>query len=506
MAKENNFTSKGPARPSQTRYNFRKTSKRCQHQTKPSSTPSRLASNYSPSEDEISKDNDTENFKGENESVRSRIVSTELSSRGLEIAPAIPGSYKNTLSAASRARLNYQEGRLRQSNSDSLKKKNFSATLLSRLFDTERRYNDLESSVALSNRVQDPSSEMIQLRETISALKIRLERESLLSENYKALGADRLGFIHIRLEDQYAQLYSIINDTCGAICDLSEDDTLPDQRTGFSQLANNWATRINGYDLVSLLCHCELAQIPKKMILISLLSASIFNLVLEKIFPDFLAAESPLLDQYRKHIETQSKHSILFTLNLACCETDLTKLGGWKALQQLDIISIKSFLSVEHAKETCLSENSEWLSSLVLENLGCFLPLESQDMTQSSSHSELETETMGEMRAVFGRALTLKFELILSAKRFKYLFFRPGTAFDAKKMDVVQDQARDSVLLSQAVKICLLPALFTLSEENNESEVGEISSYSASYSKALEEVRVEDIDTLVLVEKAVVFL
>ncbi|RYC79847.1 hypothetical protein BFJ63_vAg17268 [Fusarium oxysporum f. sp. narcissi] len=402
-----------------------------------------------------------------------------------ELAPAIPDSQENIMIATSQARLSSPEARLAQSEADLLNQKCYSVTLEKRISELERRNNDLEHCISLASSTQGIHGEEARLRQVISSLKDRLERERLLTKNYEELEADRLGFINTSLLVQYDNLHSNIRDTSSAICHLSRDDTLPEQRTGFSHLANNWAKRIGGCDLGSLLCHCEAAQIPKKVILVCLMAAGIFELVLEKVFPEFLAADSPLLDQYRKHMESQSR-----------C----------KALRRLDSISIKSLLSDKDVKKAIISEKSKWLSSLMLQNLSCFLPLESRDITQRSPHDERETEIIGGMRSTLYHALTVKIELMLSVKRFRYLFFRPGTLFDAERMEVVKSQAGDSALLSQEVKICLLPAFFTISEAGNESGVGEESSFRVNYSKALAEVIDEDIESLVLVEKAIVFL
>jgi hypothetical protein len=470
--------------------------------------PTRLASNIDLSEDELAGDHNTDTVKSEDESELSTIASPELSDIELELAPAIPDCQEDTMTVTSQAQSSSSlEVRLRQSKADLLNQKSYSVTLENRISELKRRNHDLEHCISLASSAQGNHGEETRLREVISSLKDKLDRERLLMKNYEVLEADRLGFLNTSLRAEYENLHSNIRDTSSMICHLSLDDTLPEQRTVFSHLANNWARRIGGRDLGSLLGHCEAAQIPKKVILVSLLAAGIFELVLEEVFPAFLAADSPLLDQYRKHIETQSKHTVLFTLNPACCpETELTRPGGWNALQRLDVISIKSLVSDKLVMKGIISEKSNWLSSLMLQNLSCFLPLESRDITQRLSHNELETETISDMTSTLYHALKVKIELMLSVKRLKYLFFRPGTLFDAEKMEVVKSQAGDSALLSQEVKICLLPALFTMSEAGNESGVGDELSFSANYSKAVAEVMDEDIKSLVLVEKAIVFL
>ncbi|EWZ49197.1 hypothetical protein FOWG_09050 [Fusarium oxysporum f. sp. lycopersici MN25] len=408
--------------------------------------PTRMASNNDLSEDELIRDNNTDRVKSEDESELSTIASPELLDIELQLAPAIPDSQEDTMTVISHARSNSSmDVRLSQSEVDLLKQKSYSVTLENRISELKRRNDDLEHCISLASSAQGNHGEETRLREVISSLKNKLDREQILTKNYRELEADRLGFLNTSLRAEYGNMHSNIRDTSSMICHLSLDDTLPEQRTGFAHLANNWARRIGGHDLGSLLGHY----------------------------------------QYRKHIETQS---------------------GRNALQRLDVISIKSLVSDKDVKKGIISERSNRLSSLMLQNLSCFLPLESRDITQRSPHNELETETISDMRSTLHHALNVKIELMLSVKRLKYLFFRPGTLFDAGKMEVVKSQAGDTALLGQEVKICLLPALFTIPEAGNETGVEEESSFKANYSKALAEVTDEDLESLVLVEKAIVFL
>ncbi|RKL31488.1 hypothetical protein BFJ72_g11122 [Fusarium proliferatum] len=470
----------------------------------------RQSSNNDLSEDELAgEDDNTGRVKSEDDSKLSTIASSQLSDVEPQPASVIPDSQEDAMNIISQAAPNSSmEVRLKQSDEDLLRQKSYSVTLENRISELKRRNHDLEDCIRLASSAQREYGEETRLREVISSLKDKLDRKRLLEKNHDDLDADKLGFLNTSLRAEYQNLHSNVRDTSSMICHLSLDDTLPEQRTDFSDLANNWARRIGGqaYDLGSLLSHCETAQIPKKVVLASLLTAGIFELVLEDVFPAFLAANSPLLDQYRRHIETQSTYIIVLAVHLVCClEIKLTRPDGWHALQRLDIISIKSLLSDKDVKNRIISERAEWLSSLILQNLSCFLPLESRDITQRLPRNEPETETISDMRSTLYHALKIKIELILSLKRLRFLFFRPGTLFDADKMEVGQSQAGDNELLGREVKICLLPALFTASEAGNETEAEE-ASFSASYSKALAEVKDEDIKSLVLVEKAIVFL
>lgn len=169
------------------------------------------------------------------------------------------------------------------------------------------------------------------------------------------------------------------------------------------------------------------------------------------------------------------KVSIPFCLHptlLVYQETKLTTLGGWKELQRVDVISIKSLFSSKELKKKIISERSEWLSSLMLQTLSCFLPPESRDRAQNLSSSDQEREAVEDMKTILSHALGVKIELLLSVKRLKYHFFRPGALFDAGKMKVDQSQAGDIADLGQEVKICLLPALFTFPEASNRNGIG----------------------------------
>lgn len=384
-----------------------------------------------------------------------------------------------------------------------LKQKSYSVTLENRISEIRRKYHDLEHCISVASSTH---AEEVRFRQVISDLKDRLDQGRLLAKNYEELEADSLGFRNTTPGAEYHYLYSIICDTSSGICHTGSNDTLPIKRTGFSHLANNWAQRIGGRDLGPLLDHCEAVQIPKKLTLVSLLVAGLFELVLEEVFPAFLAAESPLLDQYRKHIETQSKRFLLHTQTCFLHKAELIRPDGWNVLQRLDLISIRSLLSDREVKKRVFSEKSKRLSSLILQALSCFLPSESRDITQRPPHHEFEADCLNDMRVTLHHALKFKMELMMSVKRLNYLFFRPGTPFDADQMEVVESQRGPPAPLSQKVKICLLPALFTVSEDSDETGAGNQSSLRPNYTKALTEVMVEEVESLTVVAKAIVFL
>lgn len=279
-----------------------------------------MPSNNDLSEDELTRnddDNNADRVKGEDESELSTMSSPVLSAMGRQLANTIPDSQEDTMTVISEAQsYSSTEIRLRQSEADLLKQKSYCVTLENRISELERRNFHLDQCIYNARPAQSFNGREAQLQEELTLSKKRLHREGLLMKSYKDLDADRLGFPNASLQAAYAKLESNVRDVSSFICDLSFDNTLPEQRKGFTDLANNWAKRIGRDDLGSLLGHCEAAQISKQFVLASLMAAGIFELVLEDVFPAFLAADSPLLDQYRKHIEIESKHTILTTPNL----------------------------------------------------------------------------------------------------------------------------------------------------------------------------------------------
>ncbi|KAF5975589.1 hypothetical protein FCOIX_7629 [Fusarium coicis] len=460
---------------------------------KSSPRPTRMVLNSDLSEDELTRDDSADRVEGEDESTLSTLTSPALSDTEPRLANTIPDSQEDTMTANWQAQSNSStEVRLRQSEADLLSQRSYSVTLEKRISKLKRRNEDLEHCIRLASSAKGENGKEAQLREEISSLKDELERKRLLENDHGDLEADRLGFLNTSLHAEYENLHSNIRDISSVICHLSLDDALPEERTDFSPLADNWAKRISGYCLGCLLDRCEAAQIPKRFILAALVAAGIFELVLEDVFPAFLAADSPLLDQYRRHIETE--------------KTKLTRPGGWNALQRLDFISIKSLFSDKNLKDMIIAERSKWLSSLILQTLSCFLPPESRDIIQSLSPSGQTKEAIEYMKTILSHALGVKIELLLSVKQMKYHFFRLGTLFDAEKMELGQSQAGGIALLGQEVKICLLPALFAFPGASNEIGVRRESGLSVGYSKALTEASTKDMESLVLVEKAIVFL
>jgi hypothetical protein len=122
-----------------------------------------------------------------------------------------------------------------------------------------------------------------------------------------------------------------------------------------------------------------------------------------------------------------------------------------------------------------------------------------------SSLSEKEEMALESLESHLSEALSMKLELALSVKRFRYFFFRPGTPFDAETMQPDISQGRDLMINDYGLKICIFPALFSVPEEDGEREQEVERSFGVNH-KVLSEARLDDLKSLVLVAKARVLL
>lgn len=183
-------------------------------------------------------------------------------------------------------------------------------TLTNRLAEA---HNELE---AYHDRHGGPAIAESDLKDQIIVLKTKLEAQLLQKREFEGLTIDRLGFQKTSFKDGLKQLFSTIDHTSWMICDfMTNDDFLPQQTSDFDQLVQYWVACFYDSNLGALLDHSNKAGVSKKKLLATLLTAGVFELVLKPVFPSILTLESPLLDEYRKHILTQGK----CTMRLMIC-------------------------------------------------------------------------------------------------------------------------------------------------------------------------------------------
>lgn len=218
------------------------------------------------------------------------------------------------------------EARFRDLEKERIKLKGHNLRLEAHFFTLTNRLAEARSKLEdYHDRFNGPTIGESELKELKTTLKARLEAQLLQKCEFGGLKIDRLGFQEISFRERAKQLFSTIDDTsCMIFHFMTIDDSLPKQRSGFDQLGQTWVTSFYGGDLGALLDYSDKAEVCKKKLLAALLTAGVFELVLKPVFPSILTPESPLLDEYRKHILTQGKCNI-------CSKISTDKQNRWMA-------------------------------------------------------------------------------------------------------------------------------------------------------------------------------
>ncbi|KAF4443459.1 hypothetical protein F53441_11423 [Fusarium austroafricanum] len=357
--------------------------------------------------------------------------------------------------------------------------------LKAQLFSQSNQISDLRSEVDdYRHCFRAPEAEGAFLREQISALKSKLNAQEHLERDLQALEADSLAFYSPKMECEL--LYNKIMQVCLSIYFISDDKTLPEQSPAFHASLQNWARRISGKDLGGLITYSKAVKIEKDKLIAALLSGAVFELALKPDIAEIVGSEPPILAEYRKHI-------------LAQC--------GWQRLQQFDLVSIKSLVSKKRFKDEVVSTKAKELGLLVLQTLDCFLPLESRDIGQRLQFTENEVQVITSLEFMFSHALRMKTQLMLSSQQFRVLFYEPDVSFDAAYMQVGSFEGGESMTSPCKIKLCLVPALFRLSEDSNYQGCEDPTArFSTNYNECITEATPDSVGSLTLLSKAMVLL
>ncbi|KAF4462340.1 hypothetical protein FALBO_10855 [Fusarium albosuccineum] len=362
-----------------------------------------------------------------------------------------------------------------------LKEKACVFTLRSRLSETQREMDELHNS-------QATNTGQYNFQQQIAYLLGQLEAKDRLWQDTVAFRADSLTFSREAIKVEYDLLYHGINEASSFICEMSpHEEGSPQHNSQCQQSAQTWAVKASGWKLERLLSYSHKERILKEKLFASLATAGVFELIFEPVFPDILALESPILHQYRKHIQTKD---------------------GRQALHELDLMALKSLTSEEHFTAEVLPERAKSLAEFVMRALEFFFPLENQDVDRRHQKRLSRADSL---ETVLTQALGLKLHIALSKGRFQFHFFKPGDPFDAKCMtrDTSCTAGSSSGRKSRQdrVKLCLLPALYFLSEEEEEhvKEAKYLEMHMDNVRvNRLAEARQEDLKLLNLVAKGVV--
>lgn len=151
----------------------------------------------------------------------------------------------------------------------------------------------------------------------------------------------------------------------------------------------------------------------------------------------------------------------------------------------------------DRLKEQMIEEKVEHLSEFMLQSLSFCITAKSQDMTPDGG---MVMQEPPDLDNPLRKAFSLKFSLTTSMTRLKFYFFLPGHDFDETSMEK-DDMSSDGCV----VKLCLLPALFSVPRDKLDTRIEESRwEVETRYDRCLTEAMEEEVASLRLVAKAIV--
>ncbi|KAK4442554.1 hypothetical protein QBC34DRAFT_363502 [Podospora aff. communis PSN243] len=349
-------------------------------------------------------------------------------------------------------------------------KQDYVITLSNRLHTVEKEYKEMERSI---NKAAEHRQDLT-MQETL-----RIECLNLRSQNIKMTSQRKvismaaegsLGPSSQNIRDDFELILAGLKDACSSL-DIMIPAIASDVSPAVAEAAAElWSQRLTGSSLHQLGSRVSADEMTDIQFLSALAATGIAELVFESNFPDFLARESPLLDQYREHI--------------------LLKAGP-QTLSELDLLAYYSLLSAagdefdSYSHSHFFTDTARSLSSTIVSALAHLI----------SPHTDIASDTFVEPIL---RALKLKANLVLTRKRYTLVFPQPGDRFgpttmirDGESHRRVPPPGRSAIgarmkkgqrLPSRAVnggeegrarvKLCLFPGLYVEAKRDENEDGG----------------------------------
>ncbi|RGP68810.1 hypothetical protein FSPOR_5015 [Fusarium sporotrichioides] len=452
-----------------------KQSQRQLKQTTKSRRSARVMRTREISEDELAKGDASDTVKKEHLVVLSTAPSPSQPDANAVFQPAMPNlADEHMIDTPETVQASLVETRLRDAEVEISKQKAYILTLLNRLSGAEKEIDELQRI----GRVTDSTHEdEAKLHERIARLANQRSSHETFLRRVKALETDRLALSGKGVREELNLLYIDTYDTGDLICQMNSNANAPGQRVDIPDYAQSWVELLFDGDFGSLLEYAEAEGISTSKLVSALLMAGVFKLVMEPALLSISAMQSPLLDQYRRHISDQC---------------------GSRALRQLDLITVKSILSNEEVLEDIKAETARWLSLVILPILNCLFP-------PGSQADGMEIDILKDLEKTLSQAVKLKIQVMPASGRFKRMFFRPGTQFDSDIMRYDDSQASSTSSKGQKVRLCLQPAVFYESvEAASQDDSDNTLPLEPIYTRCFTDATADELDSLSLISKAIV--
>ncbi|KAK4170973.1 hypothetical protein QBC36DRAFT_250419 [Triangularia setosa] len=353
----------------------------------------------------------------------------ELAAKNEELAA------KNEELAAKKEELAAKNDELQAALRSNAEQQEYNFTLHNRLKAAEKECQEIEHSINKAAEHQHNAVVQENLRYECSVLrdqniKMVSQREAISLAAKRSLGStnqnirEEFELILAGLKDACSSVDITIPTTGHTVDDINQEDTV-----------EHWSQRLVSSSLCGLGSHVSANDISDIHFMAALAAVGIAELVFESNFPNFLARESPLLDQYREHI--------------------LLKAGP-QTLSELDLLAYHSILSASEDQDDSyfqshiLTKNARSLSSKLVSVIAGLICSSDETAIDASPttlpgqrphhlptaqpHTETSNAIVDYFIEPIFRALKLKANLLLTRSKYTLVYPRPGDRFNPATM------------------------------------------------------------------------
>jgi hypothetical protein len=149
-----------------------------------------------------------------------------------------------------------------------------------------------------------------QLLYELSVLKEQIEKMRSQRQDFAMARTDSLGPSDKTIQEEFDLIQTHIRNACSWV-DVTTNISANIQNMGQdNQAIESWTRRIARCSFSHLVSSALEGGISELEVIKSLAAVGVCDLVFESSFPHFIAAESPLLDQYRKHVLTRGTNTL----------------------------------------------------------------------------------------------------------------------------------------------------------------------------------------------------
>lgn len=199
------------------------------------------------------------------------------------------------------------EQELQSSSRENREQKDYIFTLSNRLSEAEYECAKVRESASKAAEYRDDVLMQRDLRYENSVLKGQLGQMISQRQTIALASTGSLGPSTRTIWQEFECIATDVKDACASVA-----ITIPPASTGTSAHGEQESKEPDSESWMRRAAHCSLDQFLSSLamdtsvsefhIIRALAAAGISNLVFESRFPDLVARESPMLDQYRKHI------------------------------------------------------------------------------------------------------------------------------------------------------------------------------------------------------------